>query len=620
MEVINYTPLLIIFFIAWIVPLSLSRLEITKVPAVIVEIIMGVLIGPYVLDLIEPTPYLDFLGKTGFLFLIFLAGLEIDIYKIYTSLPRGRIKMIDLISNSLLLASFIYLGSLILAFPFAWIMNLLLGVDIVFFTLLLPTVALSIIVPILKTDGELNRKFGQILLMEGAIATLMSIILISVYSGVLKFGFQVELLLFSVIFFVFVIIFYAGKRLIRLQTFQNLLYRLEHAASQIRVRGTVALLMFFVIIAHLINTELVMGAFVAGTLLGLFVNKKRSSLLFKLDGMSYGFFIPVFFIKVGIDLDLSGLSQFGESIPFIITLSAGFFLTQVLPALVMVRIFGWKKSLAGGVLLTARLGLTIAAAQIGLSLQVITPAENAGIVTASILASLISPLAYKLFNQQEETNYEIYLLAGSRASLLLAERLKMHGVSYLAILQNQDLQHEFSQKHINFKMVNQLKAEVLNQLELRTSDLVIILTESKKLNLELSHYIKHQLNHSKIITRKRSKSGDLIDLQQEIKVVDHDEVLANHVEDMILRPDAVDTLSNSFDVYRVEEIKITNREIHRKTVRDIAFPPAGSLVIQRRNGEIFIPHGDTHLLLGDVITVIGNSAALAQFRDIFEQH
>lgn len=618
MDSINYWPLFIIFIVAWIVPLILSWLEITKVPAVIVVIIMGVVIGPYVLDLVQDAPYIDFLAYTGFLFLIFLAGLEIDIDKIISSLPRGKIKMIDLVSNSLLLAIFIYLGSLILSIPLAWAISRFMDIDIAFYVLLFPTVALSITVPILKADGELTRKFGQIMLMEGAIATIMSIILISIYSGILKQGFEFELLLFTVIFVVFVITYYVGKRLIKVRTFQNLLYTLEHAASQIRVRGTVALLLFFVIIAHLINTELIMGAFFAGTLLSLFVNKERSALLFKLDGMSYGFFIPIFFIMVGVNLDLSALSHFGESIPFILTLVLGFFFTQVIPAMILIKVFGLKKALAGGALLTARLGLTVAAAQIGLALEVITPADNAGIVAAAIITSLISPLAYKLFHDVGKAYHNIYILGGSRASLLLAERIKMHDISCFTIIQNKEIKPEFERKNISFKYVDRLETSVIQSLDIRTPDLVIVLTESKSLNNELATFIKLELNHGKIITRKQSASHNLIDPNSEIQLVDNDEVLANHVEELIVRPDSVAALSESFGMYRIEEIHISKMDLHRKLVKEVAFPPTGSLVMHRRGKEIFIPHGDTRLLLGDIVTVIGNSTALAEFREILE--
>ncbi|WP_339607850.1 cation:proton antiporter [uncultured Roseivirga sp.] len=619
MNNLEYWPIFIIMSIAWLVPLVLSRLEISKVPSVIVEILMGVLVGPFVLGWIEETPITSFLAQTGFLFLIFLAGMEIDVNKIISSFPRGKIRSVDLLSNSLLVALFIYFGSLLLSLPFAWLMGQFIEVDLMFYTFLLPTVALSITVPILKAEGEFKRKFGQILLMEGAIATVMSIILISVYSGILKKGFQVELLLFAVIFIVFIVVYWLGKRLMKVRSFQQLLYRLEHAASQIRVRGAVALLFFFVVIAHLIGTELAMGAFFAGTLLSLFVVKERSALLFKLDGMSYGFFIPIFFIMVGVNLDISALTQFQESIPFILLLIAGVFITQLIPSFILIKVFGFRKALAGGILLTARMGLMIAAAQIGLSLGVISTADNAGIVTVAILISLISPLLYKMFNNIKEQHHNIYILGGSKASLYLAERLKMHDMSFITILQKRDILPEFDRKSLNYKHVECLNVEVISKIKLRTADLVIVLTESNNLNNELTHYIKNDLQHSKIITRKQSATHDLIDPHGEIKFVDHDEILANHIENMIASPDSVASLSQSFGGYRLEEIMISRTDINRKLVKEVPFPPSGSLVIQKRDGEVFIPHGNTHLLLGDIMTVIGSHAALAEFRNILEK-
>lgn len=614
---INYGPLFIIFVIAWLVPLFLSWLEISKVPAVVVKIVLGVLIGPYVLDLMEETPYMDFLAQTGFLILIFLAGLEIDINKIISSFPR-KIRAFDLVSNTLIMAIIIYFGSLILSIPVSWLISQFIEIDIVFYTLILPTVAVSITVPILKAEGALTRRFGQVLLMQGAIATVMSIILISIYSGVLKNGFQVELLLFSVIFVVFIVTYILGKKLLKVRIFQKLLYTLEHAASQIRVRGAVVLLLLFVVVAHLIDTEYVMGAFFAGVLLSMFVSKERSALLFKLDGMSYGFFIPIFFIMVGVNLDLSALSNFQESIPLILTLVFSFYFIQIIPSLIMTRIFGIKRALAGGVLNTARMGLTIATAQVGLSLGVINTADNAGIVASSILVSLISPFAYQLFSNDGEEHHGIYIFGGSRASLFLAERLNMHDSSSVTYLQNRDIVHEFDRKSIKHVDVENIDPQFLDTLHFRPTDLIIVLMESRVLNLEITKYIKNNLNHKKIITRKQSASHELIDPQGDLKIVDHDEVLASHIEDMVTRPHSVGTLHDSFGIYRVEEIQIQKKDIHRKMVREIAFPPSGSLMIQRRNSEIFIPHGDTHLLIGDVITVIGNAAALHGFRKILE--
>ena len=186
MDTFNYWPLFIIFIIAWGIPLLIS--------------------WP-----------------------------KIDMEKMIGSLPKRRIRMIDVVSNSLLLAIFIYFGSLLLSVPFALLVSLFLDIDIVFLMLLLPTAALSITVPILKAGEELTRKFGQVLLMEGAMATIMSIILISTYSGVLQNGFQVKLLLFTVIFVVFVATYWVGKRLMSVCTFKKLLYTLEHAQAKLEL-------------------------------------------------------------------------------------------------------------------------------------------------------------------------------------------------------------------------------------------------------------------------------------------------------------------------------------------------------------------------------------------------
>ncbi|MTI19574.1 cation:proton antiporter, partial [Fulvivirga sp. RKSG066] len=432
----------------WAVPMILSWFEVSKVPTVIVEIIMGVIIGPSVLDLLGDTPHLDFLSQTGFLFLIFLSGLALDIDKIISSLPK-KIRKVDMISNSFIVANIIYFGSLLLSWPASWVVSLFFEIDIIFFTILFPTVALSIIVPILKNDGELNRKFGQIILMVGAIATIMSIILISIYSGVLQKGFQTELLLFLVIFVVFFACYFVGKQLVKITLFKQIMYTLEHAASQIRIRGSIAILLFFIVIADVINTEPVLGAFFAGTLLSMFLAKERSALLFKLDGMGYGFFIPIFFIMVGVNLDLSAMGDFGQSVPFVLVLLAATFLTQMVPTYLVTSIFGIKKTTAAGLLLSSRMGLMIATAQIGISLGIIGPAANAAIVITAIISSVLSPFLYKFTSVSGQKQFKLFIIGGNKTAGLLGERLKMHGVDAVVITANQKSYKLFLDKGLN---------------------------------------------------------------------------------------------------------------------------------------------------------------------------
>lgn len=614
MHSIDYWPLFIIFVIAWGVPILLTWLKVSRVPAVIVEITMGVIIGPHALNLLGNEPYLDFLAYTGFLFLIFLSGLETDIQKIINSFPRGKLKVLDFFSNSFVVALFIYICSLILSYPVALVINSFYPVDTMFLMLMLSTVALSFIVPILKSDGELNRKFGQILLLNGAIVYIMTIILISIYAGVKESGFKAELMLFIVIFVAFFAAYKIGGWLTRFKTFRKLSFTLEHAASQIRVRGSIAVMLAFVVIAGLINTELIMGAFFAGSLLSLFLSKERSALLFKLDGMSYGFFIPIFFIMVGVDLDLTALKNIETSLPFVALLLVSFYFIQLVPSFIMARLFGSKRALSAGMLLSTRLGMTIAVGQIGMGLEIISPAINAGIVVAAIITCIISPLFYKMLNEVKKKSYKIYIVGGSEVAVHVAERVKLHGMDCLVIESRGDAWYNLQEKGIEVMHADVTSQAVYEALNIRATESVIVLTESVKKNQKITALLKEKLGHNKIITLGAADGDDF----SETQYIQIDKVLASHVENLIVRPSAIQTLSESFGQYSVEEIPMTNKQLDGKMVKKVAFPASGSLVMIRRSKEILIPHGDTHLLLGDTITVIGDANALIEFRKQLE--
>jgi len=607
--------------VAWLVPMTLSWLEITKLPSVIVEIVMGVIIGPFVFGLVTGEEVsLNFLSNIGFLLLIFLSGLALDIQKIVSSFPRGRLKAIDIVSNTFLVAFLIYFGSLILSALVVYGLPLFDGIDKMFLVILLPSAALSIIVPIIKSDGEIDRKFGQIMLLEGAIATIMTILMIAIYSGVYRNnGFRFELLLFFIIFILFFIAYKVGTVLVRVRLFQRLLYKLEHAASQIRIRGAIAVLLLFVVVASAINSEPALGAFFAGTLLSIFFIKDRSALLFKLDGMSYGFFIPIFFIMVGVNLDMNSLKDFGSSSGFIFTLLIVLYFIQLVPSFFMVKLFGWKRSISSGLLLTSRMGLAIATAQIGLSLGLISPAINAGIVVVAIFTSIISPLLYKYLSSSGSNYYSIYIVGGGKAGLELAKRLDLHKTPYLVIESQDEHWSELQSLGIESIHVNDLKVEVYQSLNIRPVDTVVLLTQSDTKNLKIANLLKAELGHGKVITvtTKPSLFSNHASLN-EMLVVNAYEIVASRIESEIMRPTTTHALADSFGVYSVEEIAIRNGDIDRKLVKDIPFPQSGSLIVVKRAGEIFIPHGNTHLLLGDMVTVIGNASALEEFRELLD--
>ena len=100
----DYFPLLVVASIAWGTPVLLSLFKLKKIPSVIVEIILGYFIGKYLLGSIDHESFriLEFFALTGFIFLMFLGGLEIDVDQIMASLPRKRLTYVRFIKNPLL--------------------------------------------------------------------------------------------------------------------------------------------------------------------------------------------------------------------------------------------------------------------------------------------------------------------------------------------------------------------------------------------------------------------------------------------------------------------------------------------------------------------------------------
>jgi Kef-type K+ transport system membrane component KefB len=154
-------------------------------------------------------------------------------------------------------------------------------------------------------------------------------------------------------------------------------------------------LLIFIVINQYISSEIVLlGAFLSGMLLSMFLHKDRSLLIVKLDSLGYGFFIPVFFIMVGVKFDPTSLKEFEITlIPFLLILLLLLFAVKVLPSLLLTRQLGFRRSLSAGFLLSSRLSLIIAASAIGLELGVITPGINASFLIMAMATCLLGPEA-----------------------------------------------------------------------------------------------------------------------------------------------------------------------------------------------------------------------------------
>ena len=174
----------------------------------------------------------------------------------------------------------------------------------------------------------------------------------------------------------------------------GVLVRLQDTTAEIRVRAAVVLLVAFTAMAEAFGLETILGAFLAGALVGLVDRDTTSHPHFrtKLEAIGYGFLIPVFFVSSGVRLDLSGLLANPSALARVPLFLLALLLVRAVPALLGARTNGMRATAAIGLLQATSLPFIVTAVQIGMTLGKISTITGAALICAGLLSVLIFPL------------------------------------------------------------------------------------------------------------------------------------------------------------------------------------------------------------------------------------
>ena len=382
MDGLDLTPLLIVCATAFAVPLTLGLAPRLRLPAVVVEIVAGIVIGPSVLGWVEVDEPILVLATIGLAFLLFLAGLEIDFDEL-----RGRaVKLTGI--------------GFVVSFAIAVAVGLLFaGVGLadssLFLAIVLVATSLGVVVPVLKDAGEISTPFGQLVVAAGSIADFGAVILLTLFFSREATGTGTKLLLLGCFVLLSAAAFFTVVGAERWRRLGTTLLRLQDTTAQIRVRGAFLLLVGFGAIAGQLGLEVILGAFAAGALLSL-VDRDRamSHPLFrgKLEAVGYGVFIPVFFVTSGLRFDLNALTESGSTLARMPLFLLALLAVRGLPALLYRGAVGTRRTVAAALLQATSLPFIVAATQIGIELGTVSEANAAALVGAGILSVLLFPL------------------------------------------------------------------------------------------------------------------------------------------------------------------------------------------------------------------------------------
>lgn len=606
MEHSPFVALLLITGLAVLVPVLASRFRRIRLPIVVGEIIAGIIIGQSGFNFVEPSQTLNFLAEFGFAYLMFLSGLEID-FNILASQNRSTER--QLLSQPLPIALLIFVGTLVLALLGGVGLSKLGIVQNPFIVgLILSTTSLGVVVPVLKEQQLLGSFFGQHLLVTSSVADFASLVIFTMVIAIRSVGLTLDLLLVLALLLIFVL---AARVLHRFATFpvlRRLLNELSSATAQIRIRGAFALMVAWVVLAEALGAELILGAFLAGAIAGLITDPYDDSSREKLDAIGYGFFIPIFFIMVGVNFNLRVLVESPQALLLVPILIIIAFAVKVIPGLLFRLNFSWRETFAGGILLSSRLSLIIAASAIALEIGVISEVVNSAVVLLAVASCILGPVIFqRLYTRGVETRRKGVILIGKdQLTEFLADRLIASGEEIAVLCPDESRLEIFERKQLNLVTGVSNHEEALLEAGADRARVLVDLTSSPQETLSVCTVARERFNIPLIVSR--INDVELIPRLQalNVKIVQPAMATAMALEGAIRYPTAFDVLIHQTDDVVVYEATLTNNQLDGVPLRRLYLPGNALILSLQRDETISVPHGDFVIRLGDRIGVIGS--------------
>jgi Kef-type K+ transport system membrane component KefB len=346
-------------------------------PVVVFEIVLGIIVGPHVLDLAHSDAFVDFFKSLGLGLLFFFAGYEIDFVRI-----RGE---------SLRLAAWGWTLSLLLAYSIggllAWAGVVL---SLVYTGSAMVTTAIGTLIPILADAGEMRTRFGTYLLGAGAVGEFGPLLLITL---ALSTGASLKNAVILVTFIALAVA--AALVAVRSLPFGwQAIERTIESSGQLGVRLAVVLIFALVALAAKLGLDLLLGGFAAGIIVRLALRGREVAVFeSKLTAIGYGFLIPFFFIVSGLRFDLNALVGSTAGLLKLPLFVALFLVVRGVPAVVLYgRVLDRRDRLALAFFSSTQLPLVVAITTIAVSAGRMRASTSAALVGAAIISTLVFPL------------------------------------------------------------------------------------------------------------------------------------------------------------------------------------------------------------------------------------
>ena len=349
-----------------------------RVPVVVLEVVLGIVIGPHVLGLVQFEGFVAVMFLIGMAATLFMAGMELDFSEI-----RGR---------PLSLAAGGWTVSALLGVAIVGLLHVIPQVDApLMVTLALCTTGLGVMVPVFRDGGQLGTAFGRLFMAAGTLGELgpivaMSLLLSARYSTWQEIGFLFALL--AIVGMAVVV----GVRA-RPPKLLALLNRGMHASTQLPVRISLLVLAELIGLADQLGFERILGAFAAGMVVGQATRgEDGKAFREKIEAVSFGWFYPFFFVGTGVKFDITALGQDLTTMLLVPAFAVLFLVIRGAP------VFLYRDAIASAQRLpfalaaaVPSLSIIVVITEIGVLAKTMNPDVAAALIGAALLAVLLFP-------------------------------------------------------------------------------------------------------------------------------------------------------------------------------------------------------------------------------------
>ena len=383
MPQLSFANLAICLSIAFSSRLLLGLVPRVRLPGEVVEIALGIILGPAVLGWVEVDEPVKILALVGLAFTLFLAGLELDLSRLRGSLLRvaGAAMAVS--------AGLAVVVSVVLA-----AVGLIDDARLV--AVALCATSLGLVVPVTKQGGFEDRQLGQLVIAGATLGDFGAIIALSLLFSRDAASASTRFTLLAVFVSLIALVVWAIRAGGRRMRIGDVIARLADTTAQIRIRGVVLLIIAFAFLAERTGLETILGCFVAGAVIGTIDRDgARNHPLFrvKLDAIGFGFLVPIFFVSAGIRFDLRALLDDSSKLALVPVFLIALLVVRGLPALLYRSQLASRRDVAiAGLLQATSLPFIVTATMIGVEIGALTAGVAAAFVGAGLLSALIFPV------------------------------------------------------------------------------------------------------------------------------------------------------------------------------------------------------------------------------------